>query len=216
MQFRYDIEQGSLEWFELKHGKIGGTRAKGLFIKSDTLLLELLAEHTEPFDEDAEDTFKSDAMERGTYLEPQARIELGKYSGIEFLECGFIESDDELLGISPDGISECETIQCEIKCLGAKNHLKLCLKDEIPNEFIPQLIHAFAVNSKLKKMYFCAYRPESIKQIFVKELNRNSLVNIGTEAKPVIKAIHELVLVIQRESKFLKEQIEISINKLKF
>jgi len=176
----------------------------------------LLAEHTEPFDEDAEDTFKSDAMERGTYLEPQARIELGKYSGVEFLECGFIESDDELLGISPDGISECEAIQCEIKCLGAKNHLKLCLKDEIPNEFIPQLVHAFAVNSKLEKMYFCAYRPESIKQLFVKELNKDSLVNIGTEAKPIIKPIHELVLVIQRESKFLKEQIESSINKLKF
>jgi len=217
MKVHYDIEQGSEEWFEIKHAKIGGTRAKGLFVKTDTLLLELLAETIEQFDEDNTESFKSEAMENGSFLEPQARLDLGKYTGIEFFEAGWIQSDNELLGISPDGISKDETIQCEIKCPQAKAHLKMCLSDEIPLEYINQCVHAFAVNDKLEKLYFCSYRPENpIKPLFVKELNRESLINIGTGAKPNMQPVAVVVAMIETEANALKEQITESINKLKF
>ena len=51
--YHFNIEQHSAEWFEIRHGKIGGTRAKELFVKTDTLFYKLLAEIIEPFDEDA-------------------------------------------------------------------------------------------------------------------------------------------------------------------
>lgn len=215
MKIYHNLEQGSTEWFEIKHGKIGGTRSKQLFIKSDTLLIELLAEITEPFDEDLE-SYKSDAMENGTYLEPQARIELSKYCGVEFLEVGWIQSDNLLLGVSPDGISKCATIGCEIKCPEAKKHLRTCLKNEIPLDNINQCIHNFAVNSKLETFYFVSYRPESIKPMFVQKLTRESLVNIGTEAKPNFQPIGVVVAMIEKETELLQEKINESLNKLKF
>lgn len=215
--YHFNIEQKSSEWFEIKHGKIGGTRAKELFVKSDTLFFKLLAEHVEPFDEDFEEGYKSEAMERGGELEPQARIELEKYTGIKFKECGWIQSKNELLGISPDGISECLTIQCEIKCPQPVAHLKMCISDKIALEYVNQCVHAFTVNDKLETLYFASYRPEcTIKPLFVKKLTRESMVNNGTAARPVMVSISDLVRVSYREAEILQEQIKESINKLSF
>lgn len=215
--YHFNIEQHSAEWFDLRWGKIGGTRAKELFVKSDTLFYKLLSETIEPFDEDAEESFQSEAMERGNFLEPQARIELQKYTGLEFIECGWIQSDNELMGISPDGITADFTIQIEVKCPGAIAHLKMCVADAIPLEYINQCVHAFTVNDKLEKMYFVSYRPEcTIKPLFVKVLTRDSLVNNGTVAKPVMVEISHLVTVSYLEAELLQEQIKETINKLKF
>lgn len=215
MKIYHNLEQGTSEWFEMKHGKIGGTRSKQILVKSDTLLIELLAELTEPYDEDVE-SYKSDAMENGNYLEPQARLELSKYTGVEFLEVGWIQSDNNLVGVSPDGISKCATIGCEIKCPEAKEHLRTCLADDIPLKHIDQCIHNFLVNPKLEKFWFMSYRPESIKAMFVKSLNRESLVNIGTDARPVFKTIKEVVDLHTAEINKLQIKIKESINKLNF
>lgn len=213
----FNIEQGSTEWFEVKHGKVGGTRSKDLFIKTDTLLIKLIAEHIEPFDEDYEEGYKSDAMERGNEFEPQGRVELGKYVGVEFLECGWIQSDNELLGISPDGITADLKTQCELKCPGATAHLKMILSDAIPIEYINQCVHAFTCNDKLENFYFASYRPENkLKPLFVKKLTRNSLVNNGTVAKPVMQEIRHLVTASIAEAEKLQEQISEKINQLKF
>ena len=215
--YHFNIEQNSTEWFEIRHGKIGGTRAKELFVKSDTLFYKLLAETIEPFDEDAEDGYQSEAMERGNFLEPQARIELQKYTSLEFIECGWIQSDNELMGISPDGITADLTVQCEVKCPQPIAHLKMCVSDAIPLEYINQCVHAFTVNDKLETLYFVSYRPEcTIKPLFVKKLTRDSLVNNGTFAKPVMVLIQDLVKVSYREAGFLQEQITETINKLNF
>jgi len=152
--YHFNIEQHSLEWHEIRHFKIGGTRAKELFVKSDTLFYKLLAEAAEPFDEGFEEGYQSDAMERGDEYEPQARIELSKYTGLEFLECGWIQSSHPLIGISPDGITADQTVQCEIKCPSIVAHIKMCDKNEIPIEYINQCVHAFTSNDKLEKLYF--------------------------------------------------------------
>ena len=216
--YHFNIEQKSSEWFEIKHGKIGGTRAKELFVKSDTLFFKLLAEHVEPFDEDSdEEGYISEAMERGNFLEPEARLELGKYTGLEFIECGWIQSNHELMGISPDGITSDLQNQCEIKCPQAIAHLKIVLSEQIPIEYINQCVHAFTCNDKLKNLYFVSYRPEcKVKPLFVKELTRESLVNNGTAAKPVMVSISDLVRVSYREAEFMQEQINEKINKLNF
>lgn len=216
MKIYHNLEQGSLEWHEMRHAKIGGTRSKQLLVKSDTLLIELLAELTEPFDEDNADTYKSDAMENGSFLEPQARLELQKYTGIEFLEVGWIQSDNSLLGISPDGLSKCATIGAEIKCPEAKEHIRTCLANEIPLKHIDQCTHNFLVNPKLGTFYFMSYRPESVKPMFVQKLTRESLVNIGTDARPVIKTISEVIELKETAVKELEIKIKESINKLNF
>jgi len=213
---RYDIIQHSEEWHRVRFGKIGGTLSKGLFIKSDTLLEDVLSELVEDFD--LQESFQSYDMIRGNELEPEARKALNAYLGIELKEVGWLQCEEiSLLGISPDGITECETISAEIKCPAAKKHLKTILSNEIPSDNIHQCLHYFTVNPKLEKHYFCSYRPENnFKSIFVKELNRDSLIDLGTKAKPVIKPISEWVSIAKKEAIILQEQINEKLEQLKF
>lgn len=212
----YNIIQGTDEWHEIRYAKVGGTRSAGLFIKSDNLLNEILAEKTEEFELDY-DSFSSKAMEDGKEREPLARQALIDYLKINFKECGWIQSEEnELLGFSPDGLSDCETIMIEIKCPANKKHLQTIRSNEIPLDNINQCIHAFVVNDKLQKLYFCSYRPESIKPMFVKELTRESLVNLGTKAKPDMKMVLEAVVLAKHAAKKLKEEVEREIEKLSF
>jgi len=216
MIVRNDIEQHSEEWHKVRYGKIGGTLSKGLFIKSDTLLEDVLSELVEDFD--LQESFQSYDMIRGNELEPEARKTLNAYLGIELKEVGWLQCEEiALLGISPDGITECETISAEIKCPAAKKHLKTILSNEIPSDNIHQCLHYFTVNPKLEKHYFCSYRPENnFKSIFVKELTRDSLIDLGTKAKPNIRPIFEWVILAKKEAIILQEQIDEKLEQLKF
>jgi len=200
-----DIIQGSEEWHAIKWGKIGGTLSKGLFVKSDTLLIDILSQRLEEFD--FIESFTSDAMERGNELEPEAREYLNQYTGLTFEEYGWLQSEkNELLGISPDGMTSDETMACEIKCFGRKKHMEVLLSQEIPLEHIAQCVHYFTVNPKLQKLYFIAYRPEAPKH-FIKELTRESMLNFGTKAKPVLESIDEAIKVALKEANTLLKQI---------
>lgn len=209
-----NIKQKSIAWFELKWGKIGGTLSTGLFVDSETLMIDLLSQRTEQCVVE-EDGFISKDMERGNELEPLARIYLEKYYGIKFNETGWLQSEEnELLGISPDGISECETMACEIKCFGRKQHMTTLLEQEIPKKHIHQVIHYFTVNPKLEKLFFIAFRPEAPKH-FQTIITKQSVVDIGTKAKPKQFTINELVDISKKEADCLLQKIkevEISLN----
>jgi hypothetical protein len=216
MKAQYEIEQHSEEWHKIRYAKIGGTLSKGLFVKSDTLLEDILSELCEEFD--LQDSYQNAEMVRGSEMEPEARRALSQYVGVPLLECGWLQSIEiPLIGISPDGISECETITAEIKCPGAKKHLSTIRSNDIPNDNINQCLHYFTVNPKLEKHYFCSYRPENkYKPIFVKELTRESEINLGTKARPVIKTVQEWVDGAKKEAIELQKQINVELDKLKF
>lgn len=215
MQALFDLEQSSLEWHIIRHGKIGGTTSKGLFVKSDTLLLDLVAEHTEPYDEESEG-FANDAMLRGLELEPEAKQKLIEYTGHNYIDCGWIQSDLEILGISPDGITSDLKHAMETKCLTAKKHIEACLSPSILLEHIHQSIHYFTVNPVLETLNFLYYRPESIKPMKVFTLARQSMVNIGTNAKPVLVPVEKASEMAIKEAKEITRQIKETIEKLKF
>jgi len=180
MQIHRDIEQGSEAWFRIKHGKIGGTRAKGLYVDSETLTLDILSERVEAFDEDDEDNYASEAMMYGIDLEPQARYELGKYLRIHFEEVGWVQSDMPILGVSSDGLTKDDTIGCELKCPQRKKHVLNCLDPGVPKDYIHQCIHNFTCNDKLKTFYFASYRPQNnLVPLSVRKLTRDSIVDVG-------------------------------------
>lgn len=209
----WELKQGTEEWFAIRWGKIGGTTSKGLFVKSDTLLDELLSEITEPFE--MEDSFESADMIRGYELEPLARQELSAYTGIDLKECGWLQCEEiPLLGISPDGLSEDMKVSAETKCPARKRHMTTIRTNEIPLDNLHQCVHYFTVNPYLEKHYFASFRPESIKPLFVKLLTRDSEVNLGTKAKPVIKTISEWVSLAKTEAVNIQTDIDNSIAKL--
>jgi len=189
---RFDkIEQQSEDWFQIKWGKIGGSLSKGLFAKSDTLLIDILSQRLEDFE--PEDSFSNDAMQRGNDLEPFARDYLKDYTGIDFKETGWLQSEqNELLGISPDGITKDNSKACEIKCFSRKNHLKVLLSEEVPLDNVHQILHYFTVNPALESLHWIAFRPEAPKH-FIKVFTLDSEINLGTKARPIIQTIKESV-----------------------
>lgn len=178
-----DFDQRTEDWFRIKWGKIGGTLSKGLFVDSDTLLLHLVGEHTEDFELD--DSFENKAMLRGKELEPYALSELSKYVGIEFIDVAWIQNEIyNLIGISPDGITEDLTEAAEVKCFERKQHAEVCLTGNIPKDNIHQAIHYFTVNPNLEKLHWCSFRPESkVKRLFVKTLTLDTVISIGLKKK---------------------------------
>lgn len=213
----YDIIQGTEEWHQIRYGKIGGTRCKGLFTPTDTLLIELIGEAVEEYQSD-EDAYVSDDMLRGWELEPEARAQLEQYTGIEFKTAGWIQHDEiPILGISPDGISNTEREACEIKCPSIKAHVEHCLGNEIPLKHIHQCLHYFTVNPNLEKVFFCSFRPEfKIRPLFVKELRRDSLVNLGTKARPVVKSVSEWVEIAEISALDITKQRDEAMQVLSF
>lgn len=210
-----DLVQVSPEWFEIKWGKIGGSLSKGLFVDSETLLIDLISQLCEEF-EYLEDGFTNASMERGNDLEPFARGYLEKYLGIEFKQVGWLQCEKNmLLGISPDGITEDETESCEIKCLGRKAHMKILLDNMLPIAHTHQCIHYFTVNPNLKKLHFLAFRPEAVKH-YIKTLTLDSIVNIGTEKKPKLITIKEASEYARSQADMLLKQINEKIELLKF
>lgn len=208
----YHILQGAEEWHAIRHGKISGTSAKGLFTKTDTLLIELVSELAEEFEPEY-DVFISKEMNRGHDLEPAAREALEKYTGIKFNQCGWMQStENELVGISPDGISDDETVVCEIKCPGAAKHVRTCLEGGIPSDHIHQCVMYFVVQPKLERLVFASYRPECVKPLCVYELTIEHLINLGTSAKPrmvsVRDAVSEACSEINRVTQLAKAALE--------
>lgn len=214
MKVYYDIVQGTESWFALKYGKVGGSTSKGLFVPSDTLLLELLAELTEPFEME-EDSYCSAEMQRGIELEPLARSEAEKYAGVNFLVPGWIQCEEiPILGISPDGITDDFKVTGEFKCPGAKKHIQTVLTKEIPSDNIHQSLHYFTVNPFCEKHYFVSFRPESNYPLFVKLLTRDSIIDLGTKAKPNCKPISEWVKIAKFNALELEANTQIALNQL--
>ena len=185
-----DIAQKTDEWFKIKHGKIGGSTAKGLTVKGDTLMVHILSQMCEDYNSDSIG-FASKDMERGNELEPYAVRDLEISTGIKFLDIGWIEHDTiKLIGISPDGLNEDYTIACEIKCPSAKKHTETIRDNIIPLDNIHQCIHYFTVIDTLESLHFASYRPEHKYQpLFIKTITRDSLVDLGLKTTKEVEVI---------------------------
>ena len=186
----YAIQQKSEDWFKIKVGKVGGSTSSQLHVNSKTLLEELLSELCEPWQ--FEDSYVSLAMQRGNELEPFGVAEVAKYVGKEFRTVGWIQSDEcALIGASPDAISVDETDAIELKCPSAKVHVGYVRGEIVPLDHIDQCCHYFAVLPTLERVHFASYRPECIRPLFVVTITPDTVVNVGTKAKPVQMSVRE-------------------------
>lgn len=230
----FEIEQHSENWHKIKHVKIGGTRAKNLFIESDNLFVELLSEKCEYFE--LQESYQNFDMQRGNELEPEARKYLSDYLGVNFLECGWLQCEkNQLLGLSPDGITKNLKISAEIKCLSAKKHTEIILENKVPKEHLAQCLQYFNVNPKLEKHYFISYRPENLyKPAFIFEFNRQTIVDLGFKERgkikedrglglkeyvceyPVLKTVDKWCEIMQEKADQIKEKLKLTLETLKF
>ena len=85
----------------------------------------------------------------------------------------------------------------------------------MPLVYIPQDIHYFTINEQLEQLFFICFRPESPKH-FIKELNLDSSVNIGTLATKYELSIRECVEMAKENADKMLQQIIEEETKINF
>lgn len=211
----FEIEQCSEDWHRIRYGKVGGTMCKSLLGDPETLLNHIGGCSLEPFQLEDEG-YVSDDMQRGNELEPQHRIEISKYAGVNFLKCGWLQNTTiPIIGVSPDGITADLTIAWEGKSPARTKHAATLYGKVIPVDNAKQVVHYFSSNQYLEKCYWSSYRPESEIPLFVKEVTRDTPMNLGTPKTPVFKPVHEWVKLYQHAAMVLQENIKINNENLR-
>lgn len=172
----HDIQQGSYEWMALRCGKLTGSKIKEVF-KSDNLSLmdELIAEQlTESWDDQS---YVSEAMQRGLDLEPVALDKYEEITGLSLIRDGFIQCEMfPMLGYSPDGRVGV-TGNVEVKCPASKNHIKYIRQGKVPNDYKWQIYGAFIINPDLEWNDFMSYDPRvSQRPVFIYRTTREQIL----------------------------------------
>lgn len=122
-RYRYDIEQQTDEWHQVKFGKFSGSNFHSMLGTSETktnFLWEKISEIK--YQDTDKEEFTSFYMERGIILEPEARRVYCAVNEVDVQEVGLVEEDGEFDGwvvCSPDGLVGEDGI-IEIKCIAAK------------------------------------------------------------------------------------------------
>lgn len=210
MNIYKDLLQQSEEWFRLKYGKVGGSTLKKLMVNKDirecAIYDELLSARFEDYE--PEEMFTSKDMERGNMYEPLARAEFKRVYDLKVDQYGWLEMDNGIAGISPDGIiGKRFTEAIEIKCPNRITHTAY-IRNPISmiEEYVWQVVMYFTVLDKLKTLRFISYRPENIaKPLLVYYVTQKTVIQISKKKKDTIA---NLVIQTKNRLQLLKEAIE--------
>ena len=204
MSYLSNIEQHSPEWWAMKVGKVSGTRFGQLISSRDNSLVEEMA--SEIMDGCCEmNDFQNDEMLFGVENEPIALDLLEKKLNIKFSRGGVLLNDANNIHMaSPDGCNYDLGIVAEVKCT---THSRLHLKrfsSGIDTAYKGQLINYFAVDEKIKTVYFvsyCPFRPE--RMLVIHKFTRDSVIYETTKKTQTIQEIvdlsNSLLLAIKKE-----------------
>lgn len=154
-----DLAQRSAEWFQLRCGKLTGSRAADMLstIKSGEaaarrdLRMQLVCERLTG--QPQEDGYTNAVMQRGIELEPQAFAAYEALTGHIATTIGFIDLDPIKAGCSPDGLIESNDPNDEygcvvsLKCPKSSTHLRYLQANAMPPEYVPQMLHELWVTS---------------------------------------------------------------------
>lgn len=200
MKLHDNIAQGSLEWRQLRAGKLTASEMnrivspKGKVRTGDgpeTFLHEKLAEMWTGCPLPTAEFFQAD---NGIFLEEYARPAFTLETGIEVQEVGFIESDCGKLGCSPDGLAG-EGCGLEIKCPLLQTHLGYLLRGVVPDDYILQVQSSMFITG-FKKWKFFSFRRGMPPFILTVEPDEN-----------IQNAIYEAVQLFTGKLEFALEQL---------
>jgi len=139
-----ECTQGSVKWHAARLGIPTASRFAAIVTPNGkgvsgaarhTYMMELLAERITGH---AADNYVSRDMERGTRLEPEAREWYEDEHGTPVQQVGFVMSECEQRGASPDGMIGADGVM-EIKVPTVGNHIKHLVMDEVPKQWAVQI-----------------------------------------------------------------------------
>ena len=161
MKLLKDLEQRTENWYKIRQGSIGGTRAKKVVSSTNTsLMYELIAERGTDI---IEDSFVSEAMQRGIDLEPIAIAEFRDFMELDVQHFGMVTNENfPNCHLSPDGLimdQENPIKGVEVKCPDSKKHIEYIITNRVPAEYKQQILHYFTIIETIETMYFVSYDP---------------------------------------------------------
>jgi predicted phage-related endonuclease len=161
----WDYPQQSEQWFRVRKGRITASNAERILTPTGKdssqwqgYAVELIAECLRP-DEMPEWTGNIHT-DRGNELEPVAREEFARRTGLEVREVGFLTRHDEVVGCSPDALiyrGDTPVAGLELKCPLAKHHATYLIDGGVPAKYAPQVHFSMAATGL--PWYFMSYCP---------------------------------------------------------
>ena len=150
-----ELKQGTPEWHAWRHKGIGASDAKAAISKRGISRARLLRDKRafEP----PENSYTSEAMDRGTELEPKARRRYNETYGNNIRAVCVQSTQYPWLRASLDGLSDDGNLVVEIKC-GAGVHQQAL--ERFPVQYKGQVQHILAVTG-LPSLHFWCYWPKS-------------------------------------------------------
>lgn len=172
----------------------------GKELKDSAIFAEILSAQFEPYQEEYQ--FKSEAMQHGNDLEPQARLFYELLNDVDVVQIGWAEMDNGIAGISPDGLVGSNG-GVEFKCPTRKQHTGYILEPEsLVKDYFWQIVQYFVVFDDIEWVDICSFRPECSYKPFL-DVRVNKDTEIKLTPKNTLK-ISEAV-----------EQAKYKINQLK-
>ena len=158
-KYYYDIEQGSPEWFEIRRGKFGASRAADLLMKPSTIGYNNLINEIvyQIIAGEYPESFANEWMRRGIELESDAikAYEFLTFTKIE--RVGYVELN-KYCGCSPDGLIGEDTL-IQIKCPKFSTHINYLLSHKVPGNYYKQCQFELMVTDRKYNIFF-SYRPK--------------------------------------------------------
>ena len=150
---RIAVEQGSLEWHQMRLGKVTASRVADILAKTKTgpsasrqnYLIELALQRTTGI---IQESYSNSAMEWGTQTEPQARVAYEVKSGNFVDQVPFIDHPSiKWFGCSPDGLVSDRGL-VEIKCPNSATHWDYFRHNRPPQKYVIQMQAQIAVTGR--------------------------------------------------------------------
>lgn len=193
---RVDLTQGSEVWSQWRGGGIGGSDAAAIMgvspYQSRQELLEHKLKNKHGFIRKT-DKGKTEAMLRGTRMEPMVRQLYMDLTG-NFVEvaCG-ISQDHDWMRASFDGLSLDGLLALEIKVPNWRDH-RCSLDGQVPTHYYPQVQHLLAV-SQAKQLHYISFSEN-------KQFTEAERLSPPVRVKPDLDYIADL---IRAEAEFVEE-----------
>jgi len=196
------MEQGTVEWFAARCGKVTASRVADIIAKTKTglsasrenYLAQLVCERLTG---KPAESYSNSAMQWGTDTEPFARAAYEARMDILVTEVGFIDNPwIPMCGASPDGLANEGMV--EIKCPNTATHIDTLLSQTVPAKYITQMMWQMACTERpwCDFVSFDPRLPEKY-QLFIKRVNFDKQT-VDSLENSVIQFLDDVDLKIQQ------------------
>lgn len=207
---QYNIEQKSDEWFKKRLGVLTASRlSRVINVKGEITNTKQIAEElANEIITGNINKITTNAMERGSNLESEARNEFEKATNMKVVETGIFIANDNSCGGSPDGLINDDGI-IEIKCCLEKKHLeniKDIKNNKCPDSYKAQIQGNLYFTNR-EYCYFIAYNPD------IKE-NQFAYCKIYKDNNYITKIKNAILQVEKQKQQILQLEKQQKINNI--